>query len=423
MDNSDIQSQIYAFGPFHLVPDEYLLIRSDEQIELEPMVFDTLVLLVKHQGRLVKKSEFNNSLWPKITISDWEGRLQQIISILRTILGDDPDHPIYIETVRRRGYRFIAEVKIFSNIQEISYTRLKRINPLLSGQALQTDQSSHKQAAPPQSSQQGQAKLVEYPQNVLSKAHLFFGGHLQYVVIWCCLYTSLYVISVFLEVAYKFDTLGSKVIKGTPLAFIWILFTSITGAGVDWKLTSQGKRNGEVFAFLIFLAASIILSGWLSWSDTLPPLPVTESNVSTYPALAAHWKNSAYFIIVATAYFILPFHFQAATQRALRTPNSNLELNLLLNKWVGTAPLGAIYIKPSILLYMLILALVSAQLGTHYVTSNLKTSPYQQLFILLYYARILLWFVCAFAGLFWYHKELNKLKDEYVTRTKPNVLT
>src|SRR6516165_307474 len=97
--------ELYEFGPFRLEPAERKLLRGNEIVVLTPKAFDTLVLLVRNSGHLLEKDELIRTLWPDSFVE--EGNLTSNISILRKALGDDP---AYIETVPKRGYRFVGAV-------------------------------------------------------------------------------------------------------------------------------------------------------------------------------------------------------------------------------------------------------------------------------------------------------------------------
>ena len=98
----------YEFGPFRLDVAERLLLRDGESIPLTPKVFDTLLLLIENRGQRLEKQELLRKLWPDTFVD--EGNLSQNISILRKALGDNTDEYRYIETIPKRGYRFVAEV-------------------------------------------------------------------------------------------------------------------------------------------------------------------------------------------------------------------------------------------------------------------------------------------------------------------------
>ena len=95
--------QCYEFGPFCLDSSERKLMRGNEVVPLTPKAFDTLLLLVRNSGHLMEKDQLLTLLWPDSFVE--EGSLSNNIFLLRKALGEDP---AFIETVPRRGYRFIA---------------------------------------------------------------------------------------------------------------------------------------------------------------------------------------------------------------------------------------------------------------------------------------------------------------------------
>jgi len=100
--------RLYEFGPFRLDPAERKLLRGNEIVALTPKAFDTLLLLVRNSGHLLEKDELISTLWPNSFVE--EGSLSNNIFLLRRVLGEDP---AFIETVPRRGYRFIGAVRQF----------------------------------------------------------------------------------------------------------------------------------------------------------------------------------------------------------------------------------------------------------------------------------------------------------------------
>ncbi len=100
---------LYEFGAFRLDPIERVLARNGERISLTPKAFDTLLILVRHNGHVLTKDELIETLWPDSFVE--ENNLTQQISQLRRALGEGPDGQSYIETVPKLGYRFIPEVR------------------------------------------------------------------------------------------------------------------------------------------------------------------------------------------------------------------------------------------------------------------------------------------------------------------------
>jgi TolB-like protein len=100
----------YEFGPYQLNVNTRQLKRSGETISLNPKAADILVLLITRAGQLVEKDELLKEIWPDTFVE--EANLSQNIFYLRKALGDERAGPKYIETVTRRGYRFIATVRV-----------------------------------------------------------------------------------------------------------------------------------------------------------------------------------------------------------------------------------------------------------------------------------------------------------------------
>lgn len=99
----------YRFGDFTVDGEQKVLLSNGSPLPLAPKVFDTLLILVDNSGRIVEKKELMSRLWPDTFVE--ESNLTFNIQQLRKVLGDNARQPSFIETVPRRGYRFIAEVK------------------------------------------------------------------------------------------------------------------------------------------------------------------------------------------------------------------------------------------------------------------------------------------------------------------------
>jgi DNA-binding winged helix-turn-helix (wHTH) protein len=100
----------YRFDQFVLdVPDQQLW-RGETRIDLNARYLDALVLLVRERGQLVHKSRFFSEVWSDVVVSD--NALTQCIKEIRKQLGDDASNPRFIQTVPRRGYRFIGDAEL-----------------------------------------------------------------------------------------------------------------------------------------------------------------------------------------------------------------------------------------------------------------------------------------------------------------------
>lgn len=99
----------YSFGPFSIDTEERLLLREGKHVPLKQKAVETLTLLLRESPRVVEKDRFMQEVWPDAFVE--EGSLTVNISELRKALGGNSADKRYIETIPRRGYRFVAEVK------------------------------------------------------------------------------------------------------------------------------------------------------------------------------------------------------------------------------------------------------------------------------------------------------------------------
>src|SRR5262245_27691582 len=97
-----------SFGAFRLDPDNARLWRNHEVLRVSPKALAVLHYLVEHTGRLVTKEELFQTVWPGVVVGD--AALTICIGELRKVLGESAKSPRFIETVHKRGYRFIAAV-------------------------------------------------------------------------------------------------------------------------------------------------------------------------------------------------------------------------------------------------------------------------------------------------------------------------
>lgn len=102
--------RLLKFGVFELNLDTQELRKFGTLIKLRPQPFRLLALLASHAGQIVTREEIQEQLWGEDTYVDFEHGMNKCVKQIRTALGDDVSKPVYIETVPRQGYRFLAPV-------------------------------------------------------------------------------------------------------------------------------------------------------------------------------------------------------------------------------------------------------------------------------------------------------------------------
>jgi len=104
----------YSFGEFTLDVEDHTLSRNGESVPITPKMFDLLLVLLQNPQKVLRKDFLLESVWPDSFVE--EGNITFNIRQLRKALDDDAQTPTYIETIPRRGYRFLLPVEAFTTI-------------------------------------------------------------------------------------------------------------------------------------------------------------------------------------------------------------------------------------------------------------------------------------------------------------------
>ena len=112
MDDFFSSPKLFRFGVFEADVENAFLTRKGIRIRLQDQPFRILAILLEHAGQIVTRDDLQRKLWPTGTYVDFEGSLNAALKRLRAALEDDADNPRFVETVPKRGYRFIAPVTV-----------------------------------------------------------------------------------------------------------------------------------------------------------------------------------------------------------------------------------------------------------------------------------------------------------------------
>jgi DNA-binding winged helix-turn-helix (wHTH) protein len=115
------------FGVFEADLNKRELFKQGARIRIQEQPFEILCILLERAGEVVSREELRNRLWPNDTFVEYEDSLNAAVGKLRAVLSDRFDQPRYIETAKRRGYRFIAPIT-----PEIATILSPSIPPILS---------------------------------------------------------------------------------------------------------------------------------------------------------------------------------------------------------------------------------------------------------------------------------------------------
>ncbi|MGO9271406.1 MAG: winged helix-turn-helix domain-containing protein [Terriglobia bacterium] len=108
---AEVPANVYRFGLFEADARNGQLLRQGGPVKIQDQPFRVLLFLLGRAGEIVTRDELRRELWPSDTYVEFEGSLNAALKRLRHALGDSADNPAFIETVPKRGYRFIAPVE------------------------------------------------------------------------------------------------------------------------------------------------------------------------------------------------------------------------------------------------------------------------------------------------------------------------
>jgi DNA-binding winged helix-turn-helix (wHTH) protein/TolB-like protein len=134
---------IYLFDQYELDDEDLCLTRQGQRLPLEPRTLAVLLLMVRSNGRLLKKDAILEAVWKNTVVE--ESSLSRAVTLLRKQLGDDPRHPRFIETVPTLGYRFIAQVR--ATAAQVEPEASTEVHSLTNDPALATDSAPQETAA------------------------------------------------------------------------------------------------------------------------------------------------------------------------------------------------------------------------------------------------------------------------------------
>jgi DNA-binding winged helix-turn-helix (wHTH) protein len=99
------------FGSFHLDLRKEELLKDGTHIKLQGKVFQALVALLEKPGEVVTREALRNRLWPSDTHVNYDANVNTTVNKLRLVLGDSPDQPVFVDTIPRKGYSFVATIE------------------------------------------------------------------------------------------------------------------------------------------------------------------------------------------------------------------------------------------------------------------------------------------------------------------------
>src|SRR5580692_8568655 len=124
MGSSVPSSRLIRFGVFELDLRSGEIQKQGRKIRLEGQPVHVLICLLENRGELVTREELHRKLWPADTFVNFEHGLNAAVKRLRQALNDSADNPRFVETLPRRGYRFIAPIQVVAASEDVSGVKM-----------------------------------------------------------------------------------------------------------------------------------------------------------------------------------------------------------------------------------------------------------------------------------------------------------
>src|SRR5215813_2889408 len=112
MENSGQSTPTIRFGVFEVNPRSGEVRKSGTRVRLQDQPFKVLLALLEHPGEVVSREELRQRIWPTESFGDFDHAVNVAVGKLRIALGDSADVPRYVETLHRRGYRFVCPTSV-----------------------------------------------------------------------------------------------------------------------------------------------------------------------------------------------------------------------------------------------------------------------------------------------------------------------
>src|ERR1700682_4502469 len=100
-----------CFGAFHLDLKKEELFKDGTRVKLQGKVYQALLALLQKPGEIVTREELRMQLWPSDTHVNYDANVNTTVNKLRQVLGDSPDQPVFVDTIPRKGYSFVANIE------------------------------------------------------------------------------------------------------------------------------------------------------------------------------------------------------------------------------------------------------------------------------------------------------------------------
>ena len=246
----ETNSRVFRFATFEADPVTGELRKSGIRIRLQEQPFQVLLMLLERPGELLTREELRQRLWPADTFVDFDHSLNTVVNKLREALGDSAANPRFIETLARRGYRFVAPVRTEPESAEV---------PTPPAPGMATTPAAAPEVQPMPTANEGTSTL----DSILTSPHEVPHVHAPYVralfVLVQIMYLSFYIAALakFPRVAERIESVTSRsdwvIAVLIVSALIGISVRLFLLAAVAFKVENLAAKFQRLFIFIFAL--------------------------------------------------------------------------------------------------------------------------------------------------------------------------
>lgn len=233
-----------------------------------------------------------------------------------------------------------------------------------------------------------------------------FAGHRGLVLVSCLVYASLYVMTMWAEIALQYDRYAGRVVLGMPFVISLMSVTTYAALKLCWRRAARGDDYSLTFGFLILLTATLTAYG-LSWI-IMPRIPINGASTPQ----EIYVQNIGIDLALITVYLLVPFHFIINLQRELVEGRHQAVLKLLKREKDSVPVRHTIYLR----IWPLLIPLASQVFIIWRIQDQfmrtLAPGKYRVFYVTFAQITWFIYFVLGVSWLIWYYRAINELKRE-----------
>ena len=143
LNNATLAPERYVcFGAFHLDLKKEELFKDGTRVKLQGKVYQALLALLQKPGEIVTREELRMQLWPADTHVNYDANVNTTVNKLRQVLGDSPDQPAFVDTIPRKGYSFVGQVRYVDQPVAQQLPKVAELSPIAADQQRAESKSS-----------------------------------------------------------------------------------------------------------------------------------------------------------------------------------------------------------------------------------------------------------------------------------------